>query len=55
MAAIDERHVEARLRELERRYVDALDARRMDEWLDCLAEDGSCYVVAADNEAMVRR
>ena len=51
MSDFDHRRVEAQVRELERRYADALDARRMDAWLDCFAEDGSYYVIASDNEA----
>ena len=51
MTGVDQRRVEARVRDLERRYADALDSRRMDAWLDCFAEDGSYYVLAADNEA----
>ena len=51
MADIDDRRVEALVRALERRYVDALDSRRMDAWLDCFTEDGSYYVIAADNDS----
>lgn len=51
MAQDESNHVEARVRALERRYVDAVDSRRMDEWLDCFTEDGSYYVIAADNES----
>ena len=29
----------------------AVDSRRMDAWLDCFCEDGSYYVIGADNEA----
>ena len=51
MAEIDDRRVEAQVRALERRYADALDSRRMDAWLDCFTEDGSYYVIAADNDS----
>ena len=43
--------MEAQVRALERRYADALDSRRMDAWLDCFTEDGSYYVIAADNDS----
>ena len=39
------------VRRLERRYVDAVDSRRMDAWLDCFTEDGSYFVIGADNDA----
>ena len=51
MAETDDRLLEARVRDLERRYADAVDSRRMDAWLDCFTEDGSYYVIAADNES----
>jgi len=43
--------VEERVRRLERRYVEALDSRRLDAWLDGFAEDGSYFVIGADNDA----
>ena len=43
--------VHALVHRLERRYADAVDSRRMDAWLDCFTEDGSYYVLGADNEA----
>ena len=43
--------VHALVRRLERRYADAVDSRCMDAWLDCFTEDGSYYVLGADNEA----
>ena len=51
MADTDGRQVETLVRQLERRYSDAVDSRRMDAWLDCFTEDGSYYVIGADNEA----
>ena len=33
------------------RYVEALDGRRMEAWLDCFAADGAYYVIGADNDA----
>lgn len=51
VADTDDRLVESRVRDLERRYADAVDSRRMDAWLDCFTEDGSYYVIAADNES----
>ena len=51
MAPTDDRRVEAQVRALERRYADALDSRCMDAWLDCFTEDGSYYVIAADNDS----
>ena len=41
----------ALVRRLEERYVEALDLRRMEAWLDCFTEDGAYYVTGADNEA----
>ena len=51
MADTDGRQVETLVRQLERRYADAVDSRRMDAWLGCFTEDGSYYVIGADNEA----
>ena len=48
---ITDPRVLALVRRLEQRYVDAVDSRRMDAWLDCFTEDGSYYVLGADNEA----
>lgn len=39
------------VRRLEERYAAALDGRRMDAWLGCFTEDGSYYVIGADNDA----
>ena len=43
--------IEERVRRLERRYAEALDSQRLDLWLDCFAEDGSYFVIGADNDA----
>ena len=51
MTEITDLRVNALVRRLERRYVDAVDARCMSAWLDCFTEDGSYYVIGADNEA----
>ena len=51
MAEIADPRVTELVRRLERRYVAAVDSRRMDAWLDCFTEDGSYYVVGADNDA----
>ena len=51
MTEITDPRVNALVRRLEQRYVDAVDSRRMDAWLDCFTEDGSYYVLGADNEA----
>ena len=51
MTEITDPRVHALVRRLERRYADAVDSRRMDAWLDCFTEDGSYYVIGADNEA----
>ena len=51
MTEITDPRVNALIRRLEKRYVDAVDSRRMDAWLDCFTEDGSYYVLGADNEA----
>ena len=48
---ISDPRVHALVSRLERRYVDALDSRRMDAWLDCFTQDGSYYVLGADNDA----
>lgn len=48
---ITDPRVLALVRRLEQRYVDAVDSRRMDAWLACFTEDGSYYVLGADNEA----
>lgn len=39
------------VRQLEQRYIGALDARCMADWLECFADDGSYYVIGADNDA----
>ena len=48
---ITDPRVLAQVRRLEQRYVDAVDSRRMEAWLDCFTEDGSYYVLGVDNEA----
>ena len=50
-AEISDPRVNALVRRLEQRYADAVDSRRMDAWLDCFTEDGSYYVLGADNDA----
>ena len=51
MTEITDPRVTDLVRRLDRRYADAVDSRRMDAWLDCFTEDGSYYVIGADNEA----
>ncbi len=51
MTDIGDSRLNALVRQLERRYADAVDSHRMDAWLDCFTEDGSYYVIGADNDA----
>lgn len=44
-------HCRERVRRLQERYIDALDAKDMQGWLACFADDGAYYVIGADNEA----